>query len=126
MYFELDADAGIPSPQTRIAYETSVEELARIALSHLERVRTRSFRSAKVCEGEPLLRAVTIAAAIERIRARNASGSINLNTNGSMPEGVAALDRRGAGRRADKLELLFAPRFTPRIIVRRDTVGGRV
>jgi len=91
MYFELDADAGIPSPQTRIAYETSVEELARIALSHLERVPDAIVSFGQGCEGEPLLRAVTIAAAIERIRARNASGSINLNTNGSMPKALRRL-----------------------------------
>jgi pyruvate-formate lyase-activating enzyme len=83
---EQDADSGIPSPQERVTYETSVDELVRIALFHLERVPGGIVSFGQGCEGEPLLRATTIAAAIERIRARTAAGTINLNTNGSMPK----------------------------------------
>jgi molybdenum cofactor biosynthesis enzyme MoaA len=88
---ELDADAGIPSPQKRIAYETSAEELARIALFHFERVPEGIVSFGQGCEGEPLLRALTIADAIERIRARTSAGSVNLNTNGSMPKALQRL-----------------------------------
>ncbi|HEY0799073.1 MAG TPA: radical SAM protein, partial [Candidatus Baltobacteraceae bacterium] len=43
------------------------------------------------CEGEPLLRSTTIARAIEQIRARIATGTININTNGSMPTNLQQL-----------------------------------
>lgn len=83
---EQDADAGIPSPQKRIAYETDVDALVRIALFHLERVPDGIVSFGQGCEGEPLLRGTTIARAIERIRAHTSTGTINLNTNGSMPK----------------------------------------
>ena len=85
---ELDADAGIPSPQERIAYETSAQELARIAVRHLECVHDGIVSFGQGCEGEPLLRAAAISRAIERIRAARANGTINMNTNGSLPRAL--------------------------------------
>ncbi len=41
------------------------------------------------CEGEPLLRSITIARAVELTRARRSNGTINLNTNGSSPKALA-------------------------------------
>ena len=85
---ELAPEANLPSPQTRIAFETTADELARVAIHHLERVPEGIVSFGQGCEGEPLLRAVTIARSIERIRASVASGTINLNTNGSMPSAL--------------------------------------
>jgi pyruvate-formate lyase-activating enzyme len=87
---EQEPDAGLPSPQTRIAYETAADELSRIAIHHLERVTDGIVSFGQGCEGEPLLRSIAIAAAIERIRAGRSNGTVNLNTNGSMP---SALER---------------------------------
>jgi pyruvate-formate lyase-activating enzyme len=88
---ELDADAGIPAPQTRIGYETTPGELARIALFHLERNPHGIVSFGQGCEGEPLLRAGTIATAIELIRAAHHGGTINCNTNGSLPKSLQLL-----------------------------------
>ena len=82
---ELDPEAGVPSPQTRIAEEVSARDLAGIAVHHLERVERGVVSFGQGCEGEPLLRSVTIARAIEAIRAARSNGTINLNTNGSRP-----------------------------------------
>jgi pyruvate-formate lyase-activating enzyme len=82
---EQDADAGIPSPQARIADEVTGAQLAAVAIHHLERVDDGIVSFGQGCEGEPLLRSMTIARAIEAIRARRANGTINLNTNGSQP-----------------------------------------
>ena len=87
---EQEPDAGLPSPQARIIYETTADELARIAIHHLERVPRGIVSFGQGCEGEPLLRSIAISGAIERIRAVRSNGSINLNTNGSMP---SALER---------------------------------
>ncbi len=88
---EQDPDAGIPSPQLRVRDEAMVDALTRIALAHFERVPHGIVSFGQGCEGEPLLRVTTIAATIERIRARTSSGTINLNTNGSLPRSLLKL-----------------------------------
>jgi pyruvate-formate lyase-activating enzyme len=87
---EQEPDAGLPSPQTRIVYETSADELARVAIYHLERVPDGIVSFGQGCEGEPLLRSIAIAGAIKRVRSARSNGTVNLNTNGSMP---TALER---------------------------------
>jgi pyruvate-formate lyase-activating enzyme len=85
---ELDPGAGIPSPQTRITEEMTAAELARVAIHHLTRVADGIVSFGQGCEGEPLLRSIAIARAIELIRAQRSNGTINLNTNGSMPSAL--------------------------------------
>ena len=100
---QLEPEAALPSPQARIAFETSAEDLARVAVHHLERVEDGIVSFGQGCEGEPLLRSLTIAGAIEQIRARCANGAINLNTNGSM---TSALQRCiAAGLQAVRISL---------------------
>ncbi|HET9392417.1 MAG TPA: radical SAM protein [Candidatus Rubrimentiphilum sp.] len=82
---EQEPDSGVPSPQARIAEEMTARELAQIAIHHLERVPDGIVSFGQGCEGEPLLRSVAIAKAIELIRRTRANGTINLNTNGSLP-----------------------------------------
>ena len=88
---ELPPDAGMPSPQTRVAFEADAGDIARIAIRHLERVADGIVSFGQGCEGEPLLRVTTIERAIERIRADRANGTINLNTNGSLPKSLGRL-----------------------------------
>jgi len=88
---ELDAGAGIPSPQTRIGFEPAVDDLARIGVHHLERVVDGIVSFGQGCEGEPLLRAAIIERAIAAIRAERSNGTLNLNTNGSLPKMLARL-----------------------------------
>ena len=106
---EQDADAGVPSPQARIADEAAAQELAAVAIHHLERVDLGIVSFGQGCEGEPLLRSVTIARAIEAIRSKRSNGTINLNTNASLP---AALERCiNAGLDAVRISLnSFRPR----------------
>jgi pyruvate-formate lyase-activating enzyme len=106
---ELEPEAGFPSPQLRIAYEPDADDLSRVAIHHLERVEDGIVSFGQGCEGEPLLRSTVIAQACERIRARRSNGTINLNTNGSMP---AALERCvEAGLQAVRVSLnSFRPR----------------
>lgn len=102
-------EGGVPSPQARIAREVESSELARVAIDHLERVGDGIVSFGQGCEGEPLLRSVTIARSIEAIRKARANGTINLNTNGSLP---AALTRCiDAGLDAVRISLnSFRPR----------------
>ncbi len=125
---ELAADSEIPSPQTRIAYEPRTAELARIGLHHLERVDDGIVSFGQGCEGEPLLRSTTIAAAIEAIRARRANGTINLNTNGSLPGALARLI--DAGLQAVRISLnsfrpdVYAAYYRPTGYALDDVLGS--
>ena len=108
---EQEPDAGIPSPQQRVRDEATVEELARIALAHLERVPDGIVSFGQGCEGEPLLRATTIARAIELIRARSAAGTIILNTNGSLPKSLGSLIDAGLDAARISLNSFRAPPY---------------
>jgi pyruvate-formate lyase-activating enzyme len=81
-----------PSSHERITRPPSAQEMAEVAAEHLAEARGRVMVSfGQGCEGEPLLRWREIARAIRLVRARTARGSINVNTNGSLPEALAAL-----------------------------------
>ncbi len=86
---EQEPETRVPSPQERLAYETTARELANIAIRHLERVADGIVSFGQGCEGEPLLRSTEIARATEIIRAIRSNGTINLNTNGSLPASLA-------------------------------------
>jgi len=85
---QLEAPATVPSPQARIVDEVTVDELTRVAIAHLECTADGIVSFGQGCEGEPLLRSTTIAAAIERIRSVRNNGTINCNTNGSLPRAL--------------------------------------
>ena len=86
---EQDDESGFPSPQARVADETTARELGAVALHHLERVDDGIVSFGQGCEGEPLLRSTAIARAIEIVRGKRSNGTINLNTNGSLPKALA-------------------------------------
>jgi len=88
---ELDTDSAIPAPQTRLTFEPDVADLVRIGVHHLERVADGIVSFGQGCEGEPLLRSTAIAAAIEGIRAQRSNGTLNVNTNGSLPKSLQRL-----------------------------------
>jgi molybdenum cofactor biosynthesis enzyme MoaA len=67
------------------------EEIAEVALAHFERVPDGVVSFGQGCEGDPLLAAKAIEPAIRLIRQKTERGTINLNTNASLPDTVAAL-----------------------------------
>jgi len=83
---------GPPASHERMDDGPSAEELARVAVAHLDRAGPRAMVSfGQGCEGEPLTRWRVIAEAIRQIRRRTAKGSLHINTNASLPAGLAAL-----------------------------------
>ncbi len=78
-------EGGTAAPQERFRMTPAAEEIADVAVEHLERAEATLVSFGQGCEGEPLLAARTIADAIERIRARTTRGVIHLNTNASLP-----------------------------------------
>lgn len=83
---------GPPSSMERLREAPLAEELAEVGAAHLERARGRVMVSfGQGCEGEPLTRFRTLAAAVRAMRRRTSRGSININTNASRPAALEAL-----------------------------------
>ncbi len=90
------ADGMPPSSHERILRAPTAEEMAEVGAEHLARATGRTMVSfGQGCEGEPLLRWKEIARAIRLMRARTGRGSLNVNTNGSLPDALAALAEAG-------------------------------
>ena len=81
----LQQNSGIHHSQDRIAFTPSPEEIAEVALTHIERVDKSVVSFGQGCEGDPLLAAHVIDPAIRQIRSQTGNGTINMNTNGSLP-----------------------------------------
>jgi len=84
-----------PSPQERITFVPSPEEIAEVALAHIAAVAEPVVSFGQGCEGEPLMVSETIREAIRLIRSATPRGTINLNTNASLPRKVAELADAG-------------------------------
>ena len=78
--------ATIPHCQDRIGFTPTPEEIKEVALAHIGRVPQAVVSFGQGCEGDPLLAADVIEPAIGLIRTATAKGTINLNTNGSLPQ----------------------------------------
>ena len=84
-----------PSTQERITFVPTAEEISRMAVPHLEHAERAIVSFGQGCEGEPLLQAPIIEKAIQRMRRQTARGTINLNSNSSLPAAVARLAAAG-------------------------------
>jgi pyruvate-formate lyase-activating enzyme len=84
-------NSGFSSTQERIAFTPAAGEIAEVALFHIGRVNKAVVSFGQGCEGEPLSAARVIEPAIRKIRAGTGRGTINLNTNASLPDVVGRL-----------------------------------
>lgn len=91
----LQEDSGICATQDRIRFVPSPEEIAEVAVPHLRAAPRAVVSFGQGCEGEPLLQAATLEEAIRRMRRETSRGTINLNSNASLPDAVARLRRAG-------------------------------
>jgi pyruvate-formate lyase-activating enzyme len=89
-------DSGeICATQDRIRFVPAPEEIAGVATPHLRSAPKAVVSFGQGCEGEPLLQTDTIAESIRMIRRETGRGTINLNTNASLPESVGRLRESG-------------------------------
>jgi pyruvate-formate lyase-activating enzyme len=88
-------EENIISTQDRLTFKPTVKEIVEYTVPHLETAEYPIISFGQGCEGEPLLMWETIRDAIIEIRKHTQKGSININTNGSMPDAVAALCQAG-------------------------------
>ncbi|NDY41837.1 radical SAM protein, partial [Dissulfurirhabdus thermomarina] len=91
----LQGPGGPQRPQERIRFTPTADEIAGVAVPHLERAPRPVVSFGQGCEGEPLLQAALLEEAIRAIRARTRRGTVNLNSNASRPGAVERLAAAG-------------------------------
>ena len=84
-------NTGVPCSQDRIDFVPTPEEVAEVALWHTGHCENAVVSFGQGCEGEPLTSWKVIEKAIRIIRNKTDEGTINLNTNASMPQALTAL-----------------------------------
>jgi pyruvate-formate lyase-activating enzyme len=107
---------GEAEPTESAVFHPSTDEVARLALDHLEAGGT-VLAFGRACEGEPLLAAREVEDAISRIRGARGDGTVHLETNGSTPGSLRRLAAAGldsvtfriASARAATYETLHGP-----------------
>ncbi|MBE0596124.1 MAG: radical SAM protein [Desulfuromonadales bacterium] len=79
-----------PASQERLSFVPTVEELCEVAVPHLQQAENAIVSFGQGCEGDPILQADLICEAVREMRRQTDRGTINFNSNGSIP---AAIDR---------------------------------
>jgi len=91
----LQTENNLCACQERIRFTPTPLEIAEVCLEHISRVEKAVVSFGQGCEGEPLTAAKAILSAIEMVRKKTDQGTINLNTNASLPDQVKALCNAG-------------------------------
>ncbi len=81
----LQPEGSFEASHARLAFRPGREELVSIALNHLKNAPNPIVSFGQGCEGEPLTEHALIVESISDMRKGTDKGTINLNTNGSLP-----------------------------------------
>ncbi len=84
-------DAPFPSPQTRLNFRPSVDDIVEVMLSHVSRNPQAIVSFGQGCEGEPTTRFVDIVRSIRQFREKTQDGFVNINTNAGLTHGIKAI-----------------------------------
>lgn len=95
--------SGFPAPQNRIDFTPTADEIAEIMTLHARRAKNPVLSFGQGCEGEPLTEAPLIAEAIRLFRKNGGQGTVNMNTNASLPDLLP--DLAGAGLNSIRVSL---------------------
>lgn len=101
-----------PSTQDRIQFVPTPKEISEMAVPHLQKADRAIVSFGQGCEGEPLLQAPVIEKAIRLMRKATSRGTINLNTNASLPDSVARLAAAGLDSLRVSLNSVQEERYT--------------
>ena len=91
----LQPDTSCEASHERIAFTPSKEEIVSLAVNHLNQAPEAIVSFGQGCEGEPLMEHALISDSIREIRKNTGKGTINLNTNGSLPESIREVAQSG-------------------------------
>lgn len=83
------------SSQDRLDFVPSVDELCEVAVPHLKQAENAIVSFGQGCEGDPIMQLPTVQAAVASMRRSTSRGTINFNTNASIPAAVDDLAAAG-------------------------------
>jgi len=104
--------AGPVASHERIRYAPTAAHVVEVALPFLTSVPEAIVSFGQGCEGEPLMVAEVIAEAVARLRQSTDRGTINCNTNGSLPRRVAQIAAAGLDSIRISLNSVLEPTYS--------------
>ncbi|MEA3363718.1 MAG: radical SAM protein [Thermodesulfobacteriota bacterium] len=81
--------------QDRLIFVPTVEELCEVAVPHLQAAENAIVSFGQGCEGDPILQAERIAESVKEMRRQTPRGTINFNSNASIPDAIDKLADAG-------------------------------
>ncbi|MBW2688831.1 MAG: radical SAM protein [Deltaproteobacteria bacterium] len=84
-----------PASQERLTFVPSVKELCEVAVPHLQEAENAIVSFGQGCEGDPILQADVISEAVREMRRQTDRGTINFNSNASLPDAIDKLAAAG-------------------------------
>ena len=84
-----------PASQERLTFVPSVKELCEVAVPHLKDAENAIVSFGQGCEGDPIMQADVISEAVREMRRQTKRGTINFNSNASLPEAIDKLAASG-------------------------------
>jgi sulfatase maturation enzyme AslB (radical SAM superfamily) len=88
-------ESGFPSTQNRIAFSPTEKEIVEVMLRHQAKEKRAILSFGQGCEGEPLTEAARIGKSVASFRKAGGRGTVNINTNASLPGTLPDLARAG-------------------------------
>ncbi|MDR2892440.1 MAG: radical SAM protein [Deltaproteobacteria bacterium] len=83
------------TPQSRLDFTPTATEITEVMRHHAAMAVKPIYSFGQGCEGEPLSEYPLLLESVVRFRAEGGRGTINLNTNASIPSAVAGLSEAG-------------------------------
>lgn len=84
-----------PASQERLTFVPTVEEICAVAVPHLKEAEHAIVSFGQGCEGDPILQADVVCDSVRRMRRETGRGTINFNSNASLPDAVDRLADAG-------------------------------
>ncbi|MCK5825601.1 MAG: radical SAM protein [Desulfuromusa sp.] len=81
--------------QDRLIFVPTVQELCEVAVPHLKTAENAIVSFGQGCEGDPILQADRIAESVKEMRKHTSRGTINFNSNASIPNAIDKLAEAG-------------------------------
>jgi pyruvate-formate lyase-activating enzyme len=91
----LQKTPGLSCCQERISFTPTPDEIAELALEHIGNVPDGVVSFGQGCEGDPLMVVDVIEEAVRMIRRKTKEGTVNINTNASIPGHVDRVFQAG-------------------------------
>ena len=88
-------ESGFPASQNRIDFRPKAKEIVEIMHLHSRRAKNPILSFGQGCEGEPLTEAPLLTEAIALFRSEGGRGTVNINTNASLPDTMPSLAQAG-------------------------------